>query len=187
MSGIGYIDDHVARALDMIPSWISKPHVQAIVRALAQQVQEIEDVLQDLEQAFSLSGATGVWLDYLGLLVGEARIGLSDQDYRRFIEAGILVRRSNGDIPTILEIAQTLTGATDVQYVPAYPAGYLLTIYTPSPVPVGLRDRIQRTIIRATPASVGVAIIEFSGAPSGALRHDVTPGHDGPLMPRAWS
>jgi hypothetical protein len=42
--------------------------------------------------------ASGVWLDYLGEIVGEPRKGRLDADYRRYIRIRILVNRSEGKL-----------------------------------------------------------------------------------------
>lgn len=184
----GYIADHEARADALIPVWAKKPFVRAFVAACAKQVQQIEDMLQDLVSNTRLDGATGAQLDLLGRLLATRRDGLDDVTYRRFLGAAILVRKSQGEVWRVTEIARRLTGAARAQYVPAYPAACMITVYVGEEIPEGLRARIYDTVVSALPAGVDLVIVE---APSvdvtDVLLHDLTPGHDGPLMPRAWS
>lgn len=184
----GYIADHAARADALIPAWAKKTYIRAFVRALANQVQVAEDMLQDLVSNTRIDGATGAQLDLIGRLLATRRDGLDDVTYRRFLDAAILVRKSQGEIERVTEIARRLTGAARAQYVPAYPAACMITVYVPSPVDAGLQARIYGVVLSALPAGVDLVIVE---APSidvdDILLHDVTPGHDGPGMPKAWS
>lgn len=184
----GYVPDMPARAAALVPSWAQKPHILALVNALATQAQDAEDALSDLVVATSLDGATGVYLDLLGRMIGVRRDGLDDVTFRRFINAGILVRKSQGEVWRVTEVARRLTGAARAQYTPAYPAACVITVFVPVEVAVGLRDRIKQVVISALPAGVDLAIVEAPSVDTGdILLHDITPGHDGPGQPRAWS
>jgi hypothetical protein len=160
MSEIGYIADHVTRAWGFVVSQFSRArNLRALVEALAQEVQIAEDALQDLIYGLRLDSATDAQLDLLGSLFGEPREGLPDLIYRRFIGARLVIRLSQGTPDTVTTVASRLIGVP-VEYRPAYPAGYRLQYTLPVPLDPNLRARILARIIEATPAGVGVELIE---------------------------
>lgn len=86
----------------------SQPRLQAWLAAYLEQIQSLEDVaIQVMTDRWPLT-AIGVQLDTLGKIVGQSRGTLTDDQYRLFILARILVNKSKGraaelgDILTIL-------------------------------------------------------------------------------------
>lgn len=157
---MNYIPDFVARALGNIVSQFAlATNLRALVSAIAEEIQIAEDTLQDLLYGLRLDAATGAQLDLLGKLFGEARDGLPDVLYRRFIEARLMIRLSQGTPDQVAMIASRLV-AVPVEYRPAYPAGYRLQYTVPVAVDAGLRARILARITEATPAGVGVELVE---------------------------
>lgn len=160
MADIGYIPDHVARGLDFIVSqFAGSTKLRALAAAILEEVQIAEDTLQDLIYGLRLDGATGAQLDLLGALFGERRDGLIDATYRRFIEARLMIRLSQGTPDQVAMIAARLVGVP-VEYRPAYPAGYRLQYTLSAPLDTDLRARILSRIVEATPAGVGVELVE---------------------------
>lgn len=79
-------------------------NVEKLLTALLGPTQTLEDTLQDMLAQRSIEDAVGAQLDILGKLVGESRLGLSDDDYRRHIRARIVTNRSNGTIEDLIRI-----------------------------------------------------------------------------------
>ncbi|MEE8385484.1 MAG: hypothetical protein V3S01_06175 [Dehalococcoidia bacterium] len=106
---LAYIPDHDRLMLDRTPLQFHKPRITALIRALALGVQCLEESLFGMHISTSLPNATGDALDQWGSLVGERRGGLDDDDYRVFIEAKLLVLRSNGSPDELIEIFRRIT------------------------------------------------------------------------------
>lgn len=93
----GHVLDHADRGVDfLLAQFKDKPRIEAFLRVLLAQVQDLEDALWDLYTLRTLDTAEGVQLDGLGDIVGEPRAARTDTVYRRFIRVRILVNLSNG-------------------------------------------------------------------------------------------
>ncbi len=88
------------------------PHFEAILTAWLNRIQEIEDVLWELIDERTIDAAVGVQLDGIGAIVGEPRLGKTDDEYRLFIKARRLVNLSSGTVPELIEILGLLTENT---------------------------------------------------------------------------
>jgi hypothetical protein len=98
-----------------------QPRVQAWLATFLAQLQSIEDVsLEVLVGRWPLT-AIGAQLDDLGKIVGQDRLGMTDDQYRLFILARILINRGNGRIEEINDILAIL-GAPVINSVEFFPA-----------------------------------------------------------------
>ena len=157
-----YIPDHPERMVHALPSqdW-SKPRLTALVRAIGEGIQTMEDTLFDLLIGGAFPAATGATLDLWGRLVGEERLDLSDLDYRRFIRARILVNRCNGTVDELLTIWAMITGPDNLYRLsPMYPAGYTLTVVRTTFLSEAMRRRVRRMMEDAKPAGVTTEYVE---------------------------
>jgi hypothetical protein len=96
--------------------------IQSLLTAWVNRVQELEDALWTLLQAMTIDAATFDLLDKIGALVGEARNGRSDTDYRAAVRIRIRANRSQGRSTDLLDIATlacTLSTPTITEYQPA--------------------------------------------------------------------
>jgi hypothetical protein len=161
---MNYIADHVAQGLENIVSqFANSARLRVLAAAILEESQIAEDTLQDLLYGLRLDAAEGAQLDLLGTLFGEARDTLPDILYRRFIAARLMIRLSQGTPDEVAEIAARLVGVP-VEYRPAYPAGYRLQYTLPVALTAALRARILARIVEATPAGVGVELVESISA-----------------------
>ena len=103
------------------------PNFEAILIAWLNRIQEIEDVLWELIDERTIDAAVGVQLDGIGAIVGEPRLGKTDDKYRLFIKARRLVNLSSGTVPELIEILGLLTENT-IEYRVEYPAGFSLIV-----------------------------------------------------------
>lgn len=98
---------HVTEALERLPEQFKdKPNLIAFLSALVAPVQDIEDAMQQLLLERDIETAVGVQLDMLGAIVGQARGGLADADYRRYVRARVRANRSRGIVEDILQVAR---------------------------------------------------------------------------------
>lgn len=84
--------------------------------ALMGEFQVLEEAINQLYTGYWIDEAVGAQLDVLGKIVGQARQGFSDADYRRLIRARISVNRSKGTIEDILKVAPLVVDDEDVYY-----------------------------------------------------------------------
>ena len=190
-SNAGYILDVAGEAVALLTAARAKqPLTESTTRALASEVQTIENTTFDLGQVLQLDSASGEWLDRFGAIVGERRKGLADADYRRFIQARIQINRSQGEHERLIRIAQLMTGASFIQVSPAYPAGYTMLIVTPSPLSATIKARVRERMEQATAAAVGVDLVNGSPVIDDVFRLDLSPMPDasnpGDGMPAAF-
>ncbi len=83
-------------------------NITKLIRALVEPVQDVENVLQQLYTERYVDTAVGDQLDILGALVGQLRLGLEDEPYRRVIRARISVNRSKGTIADVINVASLI-------------------------------------------------------------------------------
>jgi hypothetical protein len=112
------ITDHKQRALDrLIEQYRDKPVIASIIGVFADQVQELEDIIQTLCTERTVAAADGETLDLLGDLVGIARQGFDDEFYRILIFVKIGQNVSQGEPERAISILKLLTNATLIEYI----------------------------------------------------------------------
>jgi hypothetical protein len=118
-----YNDQHAEQAVANLIEFFRKPRSSEIMRIVGGQVQDVEDAIWQLYTAFDMNTATGMTLDLLGGVVGEARANRTDDDYRAAVRARILVNRSNGRLEDMLAVLVALlpdnTGIVVHEFYPA--------------------------------------------------------------------
>lgn len=92
----------------LISRYQGLPNITALLTSYLTEVQAAEDAAWDVFTLANISSAVGNALDLIGKIVGQAREGLSDTQYRVAIGLRILANRSNGRVPDLLKIASTL-------------------------------------------------------------------------------
>jgi len=131
-------EDQRARLLSQFKD---KPLIEAILNAIGEQVQDYEDATIELNELLNISTQVGVQLDGIGTIVGEARGGLSDPDYRTALYTRIAALYGSGTGEDVIAAYVNATGATQVDLRPNYPAG--LDIDGDVAEPAGLIDTLE--------------------------------------------
>jgi hypothetical protein len=127
-----------------------------------------QDVIDDIKNAFDVDVAQGVQLDAIGSLVGLARQGFDDNDYRRFlnIQIDLLLSAARDDAEwtgtheNILKITRTFIGtgiADPIILLNLPPYAFLITVPSVSIDEMVILASFIRTAIYA--AVLGQAII----------------------------
>lgn len=157
------INDHGDRAVDRLPQQFKrKPNFGATVRAVADQIQDIEDAAFALFNGRSVFDATAANLDRIGAIVGQARpisgpAATDDDVYRGMILARVIINRTQGEPEPIISLL-LLLGANSVHLVEMFPATLLVqfegTLVTDGPT---TRDLLEQ----ATPP-IGLDVVKFS-------------------------
>jgi hypothetical protein len=155
-----YIFDHVDRALAAIVTALKKQRIEGFITVCAEEVQQLEDTLWAMIAERMLASAVGAQLDQYGALVGENRDGLTDDEYRAFIQARIATNASKGEVDTLTSILEVIGRASGpVRYDPLYPAGMQFTYPTASSASAQAAERINAQMLEAAPAGVDIAFI----------------------------
>lgn len=130
-------------------------------------IQNIEGALIDLLLLRTLALATGLQLDVLGRILGQARTSTTDATYRADLELQAAILASSGQASMIIEAAASIPGATKVVYRELQPATVLLFIEG------GIGTQDLRDRIRATVAPGIRIIIAASALPMFGFREEV--------------
>ena len=101
--------------------------VQDVQAAFLAALQPIEDVSMDVLVGRWPLTAIGAQLDTLGEIVGQGRGQFTDDQYRLWILARILVNKANGRIEELINILELL-GVTDIKIKEFRPAGLFISI-----------------------------------------------------------
>lgn len=176
---IAQITDHEARALaTMLSQWASSPRFQGLVTAAVAQVQTMDDTAYALVTDRMLPVAEGAQLDQLGRLVGQSRLGLSDDDFRRLIGVRILANRAGGRADTITRVIAGVVGVAVKYEGPIYgtslypytapQAEYRLTWSTDDATSAELEAQIRVLLDEISPVGVAWEAVEAKAA--GAFR-----------------
>lgn len=112
---VEYIGDHVAASENLLlEQFKNSTSLKSLLQSWTTQVQEAEDLMAPLVLARNIDTATGTTLDSLGEAVGLDRSGRSDETYRLFIRAKVLINRSSGTANELIAIARQLAGDPDL-------------------------------------------------------------------------
>lgn len=142
------IEEGVNRLLHQFKN---KPKIVTFLSSVLGQIQESEDSKFELLNNRSIYTAFGDTLDLCGKIIGEERLGKSDEEYRATILQKIAINTSNGTPNKLLQILQLLTGAENVRMWEHYPANVIF--YADNPI--GDIELVRQTLQTAAPAAVG--------------------------------
>jgi hypothetical protein len=148
------ITDHEDRAEARLPEQFKgKELMVALVRAIANEVQDIEDAVFPMLQLLDIDTMIGAQLDGIGDILTEPRAGQNDADYRLALSAKAARITASGTPEQIIERYLSLTGASAVEYTPQYPAKFMLD-GTGGESP----DNLLSALTLATPVGVGIIV-----------------------------
>lgn len=106
----------------------NKPNIEKLLSLFLEEVQEIEDATLDFAKQKNIVVAEGVWLDNLGKIVGEDRLGKKDGPYRAAISNRISINVADGTTDVMISAARAQTNATKVRIIDYYPAAFTLVV-----------------------------------------------------------
>lgn len=148
------ITDHTAEGIALfIERYQDKPLIAAWAKSYLDSCQEIEGVFWDILMARAIDSAVGWDLDVLGRIVGQPRIGETDDIYRLFIRVKILVNRSRSYPDDVIAVVQAALNGLRFKYVEYYPASFVVDVLDPLPANA---DLIAMLIRKAKASGVGM-------------------------------
>jgi len=142
------ITDLPKRMLDLLVEQFEKSdNLLSFYGILLNPGQDIENTLGDINKLKNISNAAGDQLDLAGALIGENRSSKGDVEYRSSVYSKIHLNNSSGEPEIIIQTLKMLTKSFRVIYLEIYPAGILLTFYTPYIIPPLLKKNIERVAL----------------------------------------
>jgi hypothetical protein len=157
-----YEPDHVARAKELLlAQHRDKARINAFVAALAKGVQLAENTIWAvIVGATTIQGAEGINLDRWGALVGEFRGGLSNEDYRRFIELRLLANTRFPNEDLLYELVSRAVAPSTVEVFPMPPGGLQFLVRSPTWLPDSIVAHTAALIRDARSAGRILPIVE---------------------------
>lgn len=159
---IQWIPDWVDRVLAMVyVKFRYLTYWNAYARSLGVMAQAQEDELYQLVADCTLDLAAGAQLDQWGELVGLGRNGLSDNEYRRFIGAQILILRCGGTGDELLVIYSMILGADILtgRLLSLPPASFALSMVVRAPLSSVVRNAVIRAMALAKATGIGDSLV----------------------------
>lgn len=155
---------------------------ELLVRSYADEVQALDAAATDLLALTSLDNAIGVQLDGIGQIVGLARAGLSDSQYRLLLRAQIRINTSGGTIEQLNEIARLASGTTATTPVftltESFPADFIIEFSTT--LAPGVGSIIAEAVYQGKAAGVHGQTSYWEQVPVFAFDGAVGASFDGP-------
>jgi len=107
--------NHVEEGVSRLSDNLSREVIKELLSIYLEEVFEIEQSLVEVANQKSINLAEGIWLDYIGKIVGLKRNGLDDEDYRQEIFFKINVNNADGTPNVIIDLIRTFTESADVE------------------------------------------------------------------------
>lgn len=167
-SALPFVEGLVARLAKQFRQTTTLP---GLVRAFATEALELRNAIEGLAVTRDLANLTGAGLDALGEVLGRAREGRSDAEYKLWLAATILANRSDGTPEQLLAIARGL-GATSVSLSHHWPKTAILDL---SPLLVSDLTPYGQILQRAAAAATRIIVRASAYAPETTFTLDGTP------------
>lgn len=148
--------NHLLMVELLIDQYRSDSSLRGYIAAQLQQSQEIEEASQEVAKSRDIDQAVGVSLDVIGILVGQQRNGQTDDVYRVFLKARILVNVGNGRGEEILDLlTQTVPDGGSFSFYEMYPAGLFVRLYETDSA---LASAISGLVCKIKAAGIGCTV-----------------------------
>ncbi len=151
-----------------------RPNISGVLESYLTQVQEIENVGISLISLRYVDNAEGVQLDGVGSIVGEARAGRDDTDYRVAIKGRIRGNAANSRIEEILDLFVLLLPGFTFTLTEGTEASFSLTINEALPSTAASPGALNEQLQRAKGAGIRANLIYSEFDPG--LRFTFAPG-----------
>jgi len=164
--GLSRETNHRAGILSLAAPFWGKPRIVAILVAVLDQIQRIEDDAWDILELRTIDNADLVRLKVLGKLVGQPRFGFDTEDYRALIKARARANRSQGRALDIVEVCAILIGAAVTDF--SMTEGGNATLYVSAFTPLSDTDVAKIRLILPDTRAAGVGLQFLWGDPADA-------------------
>ena len=157
-----HIPNHRATALDRLyAQWKRTTVIRGAVVASARVVQRAENIIYGYLVSGRFGVAEGFLLDMWGEIIGEKRLGLGHDDYRRVLQARILADNASDNPEDILGVFAAITAPSTVRYYDAPPwNSYHLIAFREDPLASDMITRLVPIMERVRPSTRAMDMIE---------------------------
>lgn len=166
-----YDSTHKEEALALLTDQFKqKPVIEGILTVLSLEIQELEDTFRDILTKRILDDAVGDQLDQIGAIVGAARLGRSDTDYRATVRLQIRINRSQGKSEDMIQVLALMTAGSPGEtftYEEIFPASF--KVEQTSTMTSGRRE-IRDAIFKTKSAGVFGAYVYHTDPTLGIFR-----------------
>lgn len=159
------IASHLQEGLDNLVSMFQDAtNIKSLLEiVLAGQVQDLEQTTYDLWEKCLLENAEGAQLDQYGRIVGQSRMDLSDDEFRRMILVRVQINLGKGEATRVISVMTQVLDDT-FRYAWLAPAWYQVFWVSGTPISGSWMAFVLETLMELTPAGVGWYGVE---APTG--------------------
>lgn len=169
--------DHTAQAAARLAEqYKDKVRLTGLLAALTDQIQLIEDALWQLSSERYLDYAIGTQLDAIGVIVDQARGAMTDEEYRKALQAKIKVNRSSGTVEELLAVFHAVLPTSTNTLTLWPPACFTLEL---GDVVTAVQAALYVTFLRAARLAGVRGILLWKESPTAScFRFDTGPGYD---------
>lgn len=107
--------DHTTTGVDRLTYKLKQPNIEKLLALFLTKQDELESAIKDIGTIKDIETVTGVWLDYIGKIVGEGRNNLEDEDYRVMLKRRIAINTADGTPDSMMHLVNQFTNSTSVQ------------------------------------------------------------------------
>lgn len=175
------VSDHVEKGLALtLSQYRARPIFELWLVSYLRQVQCLEDAAYDVILSRFVDRAKNAQLDLIGKLVGEPRLGRTDDVYRVFVAARIRINRSSGRYRDLVDVYNIICSAPK-RMLDVPPANVALEVLdVPDIDPMLLLSMLRDT----KAAGVGISLVVPTVAPSlqflcGTVGAEIIPAANG--------
>lgn len=149
---IAQVTDHADQGVALLlDQYKEKPRLEAWMRSFLDEVQELEDATFEVLESRDVDNAEDAQLELLGRVVGQVRVGPTDEVFRLFIKVRIRINRSHGKAVDVIEVGRLATDGRTQKFYPLYPASHVIDVLEPLDVTLApLASYIAQLIAEAT-------------------------------------
>ncbi len=114
---------HVTEAIaNLVEQFKSKLKLNFLLQSYIEEIQDLEVALFEVLEERGIATSIGAQLDGLGSIVGEERLGRSDDDYRTAIIARIGINVGSGTPEDIIGYLTLVAAGSDIELEEFFPA-----------------------------------------------------------------
>ena len=129
----------------LITSLSEKENFSKLLSLYLMQIQDIENANISLSQQKNITSSEGVWLDYIGKIVGEARLGRLDSEYRGALLNRIGINTADATPDTLINLVKSHTSTNHSRIIQYFPAAFFITTEGAINLDSSLYSLIQNT------------------------------------------
>lgn len=122
------IPDIKETSLNRLISGLDEESYHTFIEVFTEELGDLISSIEGILNSKNIDDNSGVWLDYLGYIIGVGREGRSDEDFRVAMRLKILINRSSGTTQEVQDIVKSFTSSSHT-LIGKYPSSLSGTLY----------------------------------------------------------